>query len=325
MKKKIILEDTPDTTVLPQNKKLSISQVQEEFESSLKERNLRPATLSFYNRIFECFYKFKDYREPIYSIDNNTINGYIDYCRNTRKNNDNTISTNVRGLKTFLLYAMRKGYLQSFKIKVPTPDTTPKTTYSVEEVQKLLVKPNLQHCAFSEYIAYTAINIFVYTGCRVSTAINIKISDIDLENNLIYFRHTKNKKPHCVPLAEELRKVLSKHFKLLENQNIKTEYILISAYGEQLNTHKLYQYIRSYNKKRGVQTTALHAFRRFYIKSLVLQGVPIPKIQYLVQHKTTALISLYTHLYSSDLTEDVQKFADNVAGKRKKLSTHNRR
>ncbi|QCH27183.1 tyrosine-type recombinase/integrase [Clostridium tyrobutyricum] len=311
MKKRIILENISESSKL-----FTISQVQTEFEANLKERGLRPVTLRFYNNIMEAFYKFKDYKEPVSNITESTISDYINYCRNIRNNSQNTVSTNIRGLRTVLYFAMKKGYMDSFKIHVPTPDLTPKTTYSIKEVQRLLNKPNLQHCGFSEYIAYIAVNIFVFTGCRVSTAINIKIADIDLDNNLIYYRHTKNKKPHAVPLPAELRKVLIKHFKLLENQNIKTEYILISAYGEKLNYGKIYRYIHRYNLKRGVSSTSLHAFRRFYIKSLVLQGVPIPKIQFLVQHKTPELITLYTKLYSSDLVDDVQKFTDSIVVKK---------
>ncbi|WP_338433211.1 tyrosine-type recombinase/integrase [Clostridium tyrobutyricum] len=328
MKKKIILKNISENS----NHKyiqITISQVQTEFENNLKERGLRPVTLRFYNNILEAFYKFKDYNDPVSSITESTINDFIIYCRNIRQNSQNTISTNIRGLRTFLYFAMKKGYLSDFKIHVPTPDLTPKTTYSIEEVQRLLVKPNLQHCNFSEYISYVAVNLFVFTGCRVSTVVNIKISDIDFENNLIYYRHTKNKKPHAVPLSGELKKVLSKHINLLESQNIKTEYLLISAYGERLSTSKLYRYIRKYNLKRNVSTTSLHAFRRFYIKSLVIQGVPIPKIQFLVQHKTPELITLYTKLYSSDLIDDVQNFTDSIITtkleqKRSKLNLRNK-
>lgn len=315
LKHKIIIEDIPDKTY----EKLTIAEMYEKFEQDLKDRGLKKVTISFYKNTLEAFYHYKSYKDPVSTITKATISGYIKFCQD-KGNKQNTISTYVRGLKTFLYFCMREGYLPEFKIKTPTPDLTPKTTYTLKEVKRLLVKPNLKTCLFSEYIAYVAINIFVYTGCRVATAIEIKRNDVDLDNDLIYLRHEKNSKPHCVPLADELKQVLKSHFKLLDAQEIKTEYVLISAYGEQLNRHRLYMYICRYNKSRNVDKTNIQAFRRFYIKSLVVQGVPIPKIMYLVQHSRPGLISLYTKLYSTDLIEDVKKFSNNISGKKDRIN-----
>ncbi|MCD2346249.1 tyrosine-type recombinase/integrase [Clostridium guangxiense] len=311
MKKKIILKNISNQSesIYPQ---ITIAEVQKEFENDLKERGLRPATFSFYNNVLEALYHFVSYKEPICNITKITISNYIKYCRDIRNNSQNTISTNIRGLRTFLYFAMKNNYMPEFNITVPTPDLTPKKTYEIEEIQKLLVKPNIHQCNFSDYVAYVAINVFVFTGCRLSTAINMKVADIDFENNLVMYKHTKNKKTHCVPLAEELKKVLKKYLSVLSEQNIKNEYLLISCYGEQLTSNKLYTYISNYNKKRGVKMTSIHAFRRFYIKSLVIQGVPIPKIQFLVQHKSPELISLYSKIYSKDLIEDVEEFQKNI-------------
>jgi integrase/recombinase XerD len=84
---------------------------------------------------------------------------------------------------------MKNEYLPKFQVNVPTPDMTPKSTYEIEDIKKLLAKPNINHCNFSEVIAYIAINMFVFTGMRLSTAINMKVNDIDFENNLIVYKH----------------------------------------------------------------------------------------------------------------------------------------
>jgi len=42
------------------------------------------------------------------------------------------------------------------------------------------------------------INFFLGTGCRLSTLTSVRIGDIDRENELIAYTHTKNKKAQTV-------------------------------------------------------------------------------------------------------------------------------
>ncbi len=50
--------------------------------------------------------------------------------------------------------------------------------------------------------------LFVGTGCRVGTLINILIKDIDWDGNFITYRHTKSKKLQYIPISQILKKVL---------------------------------------------------------------------------------------------------------------------
>jgi integrase/recombinase XerD len=204
MKKKIILKQITEV-IGDEYTKISIADVQKIFEGNLKERGLRVATICFYNSILEVFYKYIDYRAPIASINNGIIVEYIKYCKEVRNHSDNTISTSVRGLRTFLYFAMKNSYLPKFQISVPTPDMTPKTTYELEDIKKLLIIPNINKCNFSEYVAFVAISMFVFTGMRLSTAINIKVEDIDFDNNVLKYKHTKNKNNNIVPLPRKLK------------------------------------------------------------------------------------------------------------------------
>ncbi|QAA33951.1 tyrosine-type recombinase/integrase [Clostridium manihotivorum] len=296
---------------------LTIAEVQELFDKDNKERGLRTHTIKFYREIMNCFYKFVDYKTNISEVTKQVVEEYIVYMKE-RGLAQNTIHTNIRGLRTFLYFAMREEYIPQYRINVPTPSKRPLETYEEEEVVKLLVKPDLNNCSYSEYIAYVATNLFVYTGARLNSILHIRLSDIDLNGKQIYFTHTKNGKPHTVPLASPLYEPLKEFIAIRKKQGASEgDRLLTSVYCEELNEGMLQKYIKSYNKSRGVDRTSIHAYRRFYIKSMVLNGVPIPKIQYLVQHSTADLISHYTKLYSSELIDDVEQFASRLVASEK--------
>ena len=55
-----------------------------------------------------------------------------------------------------------------------------------------------------KYRNWVIINLLLNNGCRAATIRNIKIKDLDLENRVIYLRHTKNKRSQVIPLCESL-------------------------------------------------------------------------------------------------------------------------
>ena len=297
------------------HKNFSIKEVYEMFFEDMKKRGLSEPTIKSQYYIMVSFGKYLSLDTPIECITEDDIQGYINNMAE-RGNSKRTQHTNCKAIRTFFYWAMKEGFLDEFKIHVPRAETVQLEAYTLEEVQKLLVEPNLRETRFSQYVAYVAINFFVYTGCRTGTLINVLIEDVDFNAKVIKFRHTKNGKEHLVPLPSPLSIVLKKYLKVrvqgAEGEDIGELPLFCNAYGEKLNGGKIYKYVMEYNHKRGVERTSLHAFRRFYVKSLVMQGVPIPKIQYLVQHSRADLVTHYCKLYSKDLIEDVELFSNSI-------------
>ena len=60
-----------------------------------------------------------------------------------------------------------------------------KETYLDEELKALLKKPNLKSCDFTEYKICVMTNYLIATGNRISSILNLKISDLDFDNALI--------------------------------------------------------------------------------------------------------------------------------------------
>lgn len=74
--------------------------------------------------------------------------------------------------------------------------------------------PDLSHCTFSEFKIWAFENYLLATGNRISTALNLKIEDINFEDNIIIIRKTKNRKQQILPLSKSLAEVLRQYLEV---------------------------------------------------------------------------------------------------------------
>lgn len=98
-----------------------------------------------------------------------------------------------------------------FKVILPKVDKRPIETYSDEELEKLLKKPNLKKCQFTEYRNYVMTAFFLSTGIRLTSLINIKIKDLDFSEECVNIMHTKNRKALTIPLNNQIVKIIKEY------------------------------------------------------------------------------------------------------------------
>jgi len=120
--------------------------------------------------------------------------------------NDVTINSRVMTIRVFFMYCFEKGYIPPFKISLMKGQKSIKETYSDEELELLLKKPDMSVTTFTEYRNWFAV-VFLYdTGVRLKTLVNILIKDLSFDRNKIAIRVQKNKKVtyiHMSPLLKE--------------------------------------------------------------------------------------------------------------------------
>lgn len=180
----------------------------DEFIIAKKCINVSPYTITYYERCFKSFSNFYDITKPCASITLSDVNSYVLYLKNKGDVNDITINTNLRGLRALLYYGMEHGYIRAFKIQLIRAEKKIKETYSDAELIILLKKPNINKCSFAEFRNWAMINYLLATGNRLETMANVKIGDVDFEENVIKLLKLKNRKQYAIPLSSQLNKVL---------------------------------------------------------------------------------------------------------------------
>lgn len=292
-----------------QNEIISLEKGFEEFITDCKIRNLSKYTIKYYNECFSHFMKFtnENYKDLDIKRDikKQTIDKYIMYMR-TKQLKDSSINIKLRGIRSILYYFMKNDYIEKFDIKLIKEDETIPNLYTDEEIKKLLKKPNLKTCNFAEYRTWAVVNFFIATGVRSRTLRNIKIQDLDFDNDLIYLTKMKARKTIIIPMSVSLKKILLEYLKIRKGN--KESYLFCNLEGQQLTKDALSNIISKYNKKRGVTKTGIHLFRHYFAKNYIQNGGNALKLQKILGHSTLSQTQRYVDLFGQDLQKDFDKF-----------------
>ena len=283
--------------------------IRDQFKSFLlanKAYGTADKTLATYEQHFSAISKHLDVNKPIDFLCKKDLQIMIADMRDTNLSS-NTIRSYTATLKTFFTWCREEGIVD-LDIPLYKAEETIKETYTDHELEKLLKKPNTRTCKFSEYRNWVIINLLLNNGCRAATVRNIKNRDLDLQNRIIYLRHTKNKKSQSIPLCDSLCSTFKEYLRIRGGNDY--DYLFPNEFGEQLSENGLRCSIAKYNRKRGVEKTSLHMFRHtFARKYLVDCGGNAFTLQHLLGHSTLDMTKHYCAIFDADIAKNYDQFS----------------
>jgi len=217
-------------------------------------------------------------------IDKESYQGYLAYLRTKPKKQndpkqkevieylaDQTITTYARHVRAVLNFFMERGYLNYFKIGLPKADEKVKETYTHKEMELLLEKPDLKTCKFSEYRNWVILNYITATANRISTVINLRIYDLNFEDEEITLRTVKNKKQYVMPMSKYLKSVLVEY--LSHRKGAPEDFVFCPENDDKkpLSEGGIKTAIAKYNSRRGVSKTSCHIIRNYFSLNYLLK------------------------------------------------------
>ena len=291
------------------SKKTNQPTIREAFDLFVKKcrvKNLTDESIASYNRKISRFYDFIDKESPIASVGKETVDNYILWLRENSKANDITINSYLRAVRAFLYYCMECNYIPRFKICLIKAEKKIKETYTDQELISLLQKPDTNSCSFSTFKTWVFENYLLGTGNRISTALNVRISDINFEDGLIIIRKSKNRKQMIIPLSVTLADILREYLQIRGGDP--EDYLFCNDYGQQATRRTYEQLVQNYNIKHGVSKTGCHLFRHTFAKNWVLANGDIFRLQKILGHSDLTVTKEYVALFRQDLQMDFEKF-----------------
>lgn len=278
----------------------------EEYLDNCYARNLRDGTIKHYKESIQQIQKYVDEDMYIKDITKETFDNFIKALRNNANLNSVSIYTYSRDFKTILNFFMRQEYLPTFKIQLIKADRQPIETYSDSDLMKLLKKPNLKKCSFTEYKNWVMVNFLLSTGIRQRSLINIQIKDVDFDNEVVNINVTKNGKPLIIPLNSDIVRILKEYLKYRNGAT--DDYLFCNVFGKQLTKSTVYHQMYEYNKSRSVDKTGLHRYRHTFAKKWVLMGGNVVTLQKILSHSSLEITQNYLNMLVSDIKEDIEEF-----------------
>ena len=203
-----------------------------------------------------------------------------------------SVNRKITTLKTYFRFLIREDIInQSPMQKIISPKTSKRLPVFVEQVkmEKLLNEIDFG-VGFLAQRDRLILELFYFTGIRLSELINLKNKDINYSDSTILVLG-KRKKERLIPLTSD---ILSKIKKL--NASNKSKYLFTTDKGKQISTKQVYRLVNKYlSMVTTLDKKSPHILRHTFATHLLNNGADINAIKELLGHANLSATQIYTH------------------------------
>ena len=153
------------------------------------------------------------------------------------------------------------------------------------------------------------------SGLRVSEAANVKIHEIDLDGGILTTTG-KGNKTRRVPVGKSAIEWLKSYLALRrKKENIEIDNMFISPAGLPINRQIIHKFISEYAGKCGLEGVSPHTLRHSFATHLVQNNADIRSVQQMLGHADISTTQIYTHITSTQLKKNYDRFHPRAAAK----------
>lgn len=258
-----------------------------------KAENLSQSTLDTYDIHIKNFMDTMEISNFSCALLNENNAMYLDWVEDLQTEQgkkDVTIASYCRSVRAFLYWLQDNSYIDPFSVKIPKYQKTIKQCYSADELSTLLKKP-AKTCSEVQYQTWVFINLICATGLRLSSALNLKVRDINIKEKALYVQQTKNNKAQILFLNDNMLTILKKYVALFDLET--DDFLFCTAEKTQLAKRTIQDNVATYNRKLGIEKTSIHLFRHTYAKNYYQQTKDIYSLCQVLNHSSIAVTENY--------------------------------
>lgn len=239
------------------------------------------------------------------------------YIKHIKKNNisDRSIARKISTLKTYYKYLIITNKIKNNPLEfiiVPKQSKTLPKVLSVEEVLLLLDIP--LNDAY-DYRNKAMLEVMYATGLRISELINLTLSNIDLDLNIIK-TIGKGNKERIIPMGDYATEYLKKYIYNYRSFFIKkqsSEYVFLNKNGTKMSRQMFFKIIQKIALGKNIKTKfSPHTLRHSFATHMLEYGADLRTIQELLGHSNISTTQIYTHMSTDKLRENYDNFHSNA-------------
>lgn len=280
-----------------------LNQFLQEYLAYLKlEKNLSEQSVVSY---FSDLKKFLSFIEEEKYSDLNTITAkliskYFEIMRDLGISSSTT-ARYLSSVKGFFKYLSSQEYIEKDPAEILSTRITERklpAVLSFQEIDKLLQTPNVEERLGLRDKAI--LELFYSCGLRVSELINLKISDLYFNDEVIRVLG-KGSKQRIVPIGssavhwitEYLQKVRIVLEKKMKSENV----IFLNVRGTKLSRMGIWKIVNKYAQEAEiVKEFHPHTFRHSFATHLLEGGADLRAVQEMLGHADISTTQIYTHI-----------------------------
>ena len=213
----------------------------------------------------------------------------------------------LSSFRRFYRYLVRENQVQddpTANIQMPKIGRTLPKTLSEGKVEDLLSAPEI-----SDPLGFrdrTMLEVLYATGLRVSELINLKLSQVNLNQGVVRIVG-KGDRERLIPLGEESMEWIAKFVQgarleiLLERQ---TDYLFPTRRGDRMTRQAFWHIIKRYARKASIgKELSPHSLRHAFATHLLNNGADLRVVQMLLGHSDLSTTQIYTHVAQERLKD----------------------
>ena len=221
-----------------------------------------------------------------------------------------TYARNLSCLKSFFRYLNSNlGYENNpcINIRIKARGKALPDFLTFQQVERML-----ESCNISEANGVRnrmAIELLYATGMRVSELVNVRISDIDVKNQLIKVTGKGNKE-RLVPYYESINELMLEYFRNYRNLYSKgdCDYLFINRRGSRLSVRSVELIVGKQAVAAGIEQKVYpHMLRHSFATHILDGGANLRVVQELLGHENLSTTTIYTHVTTDKLQEVIRE------------------
>ena len=232
-----------------------------------------------------------------------------EYLRKSVQKSSRTKAHYLTVLKLFYLYLVDQGVIAnspSEGIKMPKLEKKLPEYLSIEEVDKLL---DVSTSTAYDKRNKAMLEVLYGTGMRISELINLTISNLYLEDEMIKV-FGKGSKERLVPINEVAITALKDYLQFGRGELLGTkdsEFVFISSRQTKITRQAFFKILKKICEEKGIKKNiSPHTLRHSFATHLLNNGADLRIVQELLGHSDISTTQIYTHLSNNKLEEEYE-------------------
>lgn len=228
---------------------------------------------------------------------------FLIYCKNIRKNNDNTRARRVISIRRFFIYLTDNlgmlDYNPMKNLDIPKTKKALPKYLTLEEAEKLL---SVVDGPYKER-DYAIITLFLNCGMRLAELVSIDYNDIKADGSLVITG--KGNKERTVYLNQACIDAITAYMRKRPNDGVKDRALFLSSRNQRISPKTVQHIVYTNLNKAGLGDRGLSVHKlRHTAATLMYQhgNVDVLLLKEILGHENLGTTEIYTHI-ANDATK----------------------